>query len=273
MRFTVALAAVAATLALPAFAQTADATGGGEDRPAPVPIEEWSLEKVSRIGAEMFRLDSAAWLATDALLEGVSQEELRSVRGWLIEPVDDGLRVHFYRQGDPDPAPGWESVVKADRAGPVTLAAQSALTTEELAQTRALATARANIGDLRCSPNVNTVIMDDPDSDDWLVWLLTPMPDNGAVPIGGHYRFRISSDGRTVLRRDQLSNACFFADPPPADVQDSMLFYTQIVSKGPVETHVFLSIQNQLPIIIAANDRLFGVAGAEIADITEAAEK
>lgn len=268
MRFAAALAALAAAMALPALAQTAPSPDGGT-LPPPVPIEEWPLDKVSRIGLEMYRLDSAAWLATDALIEAISEEELRSVRGWLVEPGGEGLRVHFYRQGEPDPVPGWQTLINDDRAGPVTPAQESALTAGELAQTRALATARANVGPLRCSPNVNTVIMGDPDSDDWLVWLLTPMPENGAVPIGGHYRFRISADGRSVLRRDQLSNGCFFADPPPADVQDSMLFYTQIVSKGPVETHVFLSIQNRLPIIVAADDRFFAVGGAQIAEVTD----
>lgn len=274
MRFAAALTTLAVAIALPALAQTAPTASDGENLPPPVPIEEWPLDKVSRIGLEMYRLDSAAWLATDALLGAISDEELRSVRGWLIAADGEGLRVHFYRQGEPDPVPGWESVVKDDRAGPVTRVEAAALTAGELAQTRALATARANVGPLRCSPGLNTVIMDDPDSDAWLVWLLTPTPDNGAVPLGGHYRFRISADGQTVLRRDQLSNGCNFADPPPPGVQDAGLFYTQIVSKGPVETHVFLSIQNQLPIFVSANDRFFAVSGADIADVTEAvAEK
>lgn len=268
MRIAAVFAALALGIASPSIAQIAPAPGVEDDLPAPVPIEEWSLEKVSRMGLEMYRLDSAAWLATDALLEAVSADESRTVRGWLIAPVDDGLRVHFYRAGDPDPVPGWEVVMRGRVAGPVTPVAASSLSPEELAQTRALATARANIGRLQCSPRQNTVIMDDPESDGWLVWLLTPTPESGAIPIGGHYRFTISADGGTVLRRDQLSNGCFFADPPPEDLQDAMLVYTQIVSRGPVETHVFLSIQNQITLVILAGDRYFSVGGARIADIT-----
>ena len=269
MRIATVLAAVAMAIASPAMAQSASAQIAPDVLPPPAPIEEWPLDKVSRIGAEMYRLDSAAWLATDALLAAITEDEAGTIRGWLIAPVEDGLRVRFYRQGEPDPVPGWDVVMKGRVAGPVIPAPAAVLAPEELAQARALATARANVGRLRCSAHLNTVIMDDPDSDGWLVWLLTPMPQNRAIPLGGHYRFRISADGGEVLRRDQLSNSCFFADRPPASQRDAMLFYTQIVSRGPVETQVFLSIQNQMTLVIMAGDRYFSVGGARIADITE----
>lgn len=269
MRLAPIFAVLVVGMASSAMAQSAPSQGAADALPPPVPIEEWPLEKVSRIGAEMYRLDTAAWLATDALVKAISQEETRTIRGWLIAPVDDGLRVRFYREGNPDPVPGWDVVMKGRVAGPVTPAPEAALTPEELAQARALATARANIGRLRCSSRPNTVIMDDPDSDGWLVWLLTPMPENRTIPIGGHYRFRISADGNTVLQRDQLSNGCFFAERPPPEARDAVLVYTQIVSKGPVETQVFLSIQNQVSFAIMAGDRFFSVGGSRIADITE----
>lgn len=265
MRIAAILAILVVGMASSAAAQSTPA----RDLPPPVPIEEWPLEKVSRIGLEMYRLDTAAWLATDALMQAVTPEESRTIRGWLIAPVEDGLRVRFYREGNPDPVPGWDVVMKGRVAGPVTPSPEAVLAPEELAQARALATARANIGPLRCAARPNTVIMDDPDSDGWLVWLLTPMPENRAIPVGGHYRFRISADGGEVLRRDQLSNSCFFAERPPADARDAVLAYTQIVSRGPVETHVFLSIQNQLSFAIIAGDRYFSVGGSRIADITD----
>ena len=266
------LAAFVAVLALgwPAhsLAQTPSQRDAGAPLPEPVPIEEWSTDKVSRIGLEMYRLDRAAWLATDALRDAIPGQALTSVRGWLIESVGNGHRVRFYRDGDPDPVPGWDVVVTRT-AGPATPATATTLTPGELAQTRALATARANIGELRCAARVNTVIMPDPDSDDWLVWLLVPTPESGAIPVGGHYRFRISPDGQSVLRRDQLSNGCFFADPPPEGTRDTMLFYTQIVSSGPTETQVFLSVQKQMTLVIVAGGRYFSVGGARIADITD----
>lgn len=265
MRIAAILAILVVGMASSAAAQSPPAP----DLPPPVPIEEWPLEKVSRIGVEMYRLDSAAWLATDALMQAIRPEESRTIRGWLIAPVEDGLRVRFYREGNPDPVPGWDVVVKGRVAGPVTPSPGAVLAPDELAQARALATARANPGPLRCSARPNTVIMADPDSDGWLVWLLTPMPEDRTIPIGGHYRFRISADGGTVLQRDQLSNGCFFAERPPAGARDAVLAYTHIVSRGPVETHVFLSIQNRLSLAIMAGGRYFSVGGSRIADITD----
>ncbi|WP_417230206.1 hypothetical protein [Brevundimonas sp.] len=268
MRIAAFVAVLALGLPAHGLAQAPSSRDDGARLPDPVPIEEWTTDKVSRIGLEMYRLDRAAWLATDALRETITAQELTTVRGWLVEPAGNGHRVRFYREGDPDPVPGWDIVVTRT-AGPVTPTTETRLTPVELAQTRALTTARANIGELRCSARVNTVIMPDPDTDDWLVWLLVPTPDSGAIPVGGHYRFRISPDGQSVLRRDQLSNGCFFADPAPEGSRDTMLFYTQIVSRGPVETQVFLSIQKQMTLLIVAGGRYFSVGGARIADITD----
>ncbi len=273
MRLTVLIAAFTLATASPCVAQTQARTGAGA-LPPPTPIEEWPLSKVSSVGAEMYRLDSAAWVATDALRAAVDEAEVRSIRGWLIEPTDaDGLTVHFYRQGEPDPIPRWDVVVRAGKAEAVTPAVETSLTQAQLSQARALATARANVGTLRCSPTLNTVIMDDPDSDGWLVWLLTPMPEDRKLPMGGHYRFRISADGASVLRRDQLSNTCLFLDRPPGRRGEAMLVTSHIVSSGPIETQVFLSIQNQVTIVVLAGDRYFSVGGARIADITDRVNK
>lgn len=247
----------------PALAQQPDVA------PEPVPIEEWSLEKVSAMGVEIHRQDSAAWRATDRLLETLAPEEVATVRGWIIVPEGDALKVRFLKAGDPSPLPGWDVVMTGDEAGPVTAATEPEFPAEQLAQVRAQATARANVGALRCSASLNTVVIADPDTDGWLVWLLTPTGEDRRIPLGGHYRFRISADGSTVLRRDQLSNTCFFAERPPGRLRDAMLFFTQIVSRGPVETQVFLSIQNQITIVVSAGDRFYSIGGARIGDITD----
>lgn len=257
-----AIAAVAllAVLASPAAAQTA---------PDPVPIEEWSLEKVSAMGQAIYRHDVAAWVATDALLASIGNAPPPAgMVGWIVVEGGDALQVRFLRQEADVLKPAFDIIVRHGNAGPVETAS-GALSAEEVAQFLARQTAIANIGGLRCSPQMNAVVVRDPDSDDWLVWLLTPMQDD-QIPIGGHYRFRISADGRTMLRRDQLSNGCFFASPPPEiQAETALLFYTQIVSKGPVETQVFVSIQNGLALVIGAGDRFFSIEGPKVTDITD----
>ncbi len=259
---TLALAALAAGHPSPALA--------ADDDPAPVPIEEWSLDKVSRIGREIYRYDRAAWLASDALMATPDKSAFSALRGWIVVPDGDALKVRFIAEGDGGVFHGgWDVRVDDDGAGPVLAAPDTPLTPDELAMFKARLTAANNIGRLQCSQRLNTVVMRDPDSEGWLVWLLTSTNDANVIPIGGHYRFTISADGASVVRRDMLSNSCFMA-PRQAEggAQPAALVFTQIVSKGPVETHVFLSIQNRLPIYIAANDQFFAVEGARIRDVT-----
>lgn len=261
MRIAVLAAALLGALPSAALAQTA---------PDPVPIEEWPLEKISAMGEAIYDHDRAAWVATDALLAHLDGDPATvGIAGWIVVEDGETLRVRFLRNDGGDLTSAFDVPVRDGRAGAVEVPADPTLSAIEQASFRARQTAINNVGRLRCSQNMNTVVLDDPDSDGWLVWLLTPMPDNGAIPMGGHYRFQISADGGEVLRRDQLSNTCFFAERPPRDARDAMLFYTQIVSKTPVETHVFLSIQNQLTLVITADGRYFTVGGRRIADITE----
>jgi len=262
MRIVVAIASLVAALASPAFGQ--------ERAPEPVPIEEWSTDKVSAMGEAIYRQDVAAWVSTDAVMAHLAGDQMPAgMAGWIVVEAGDDQRVRYVRRDEAGVLKSaFDVVVRDGRAGAVEVV-DEVLSESEQAHFKARQTAIDNIGPLRCSQKLNTVVLDDPDSDGWLVWLLTPTPESRAIPVGGHYRFRISADGGRVLRRDQLSNGCMFAEMPPGDVQDPMLFYTQIVSQGPVETHVFLSIQNQLTLVIMAGDRYFSVGGARIADITD----
>lgn len=241
-----------------------------DDTPAPVMIEEWPLAKVSRIGQEIYRYDRAAWLATDVLLAAPDKSVLQDLRGWIVVPEGEALKVRFIAAGENGVfRPGFDVVVNEQGAGPMTTAPENApLPPDQLAMFKARQTAANNVGRLVCSGRFNTVVMDDPDSDGWLVWLLTATDQANVVPIGGHYRFTISADGASVMRRDMLSNSCINGQMPPDGAQPAMLFFTQIVSKGPVETHVFQSILNRVPIYIGAADKVFAVEGAHIEDVT-----
>ena len=58
--------------------------------------------------------------------------------------------------------------------------------------------------------------------------------------------------------------------PEARGAQPAAMVVSQIVSAGPVETHVFLSLQNQIPIYVSAGDKLFAVEGARIRDASAA---
>jgi hypothetical protein len=102
------------------------------------------------------------------------------------------------------------------------------------------------------------------------VWLLAPSVSADAVPLGGHYRFMVSQDGRTLRRTDALSASCLLMDrrPPEKDGATTMMFVTHIVSPEPVETHVFLSLLYRTPIAVGTGDKkIWMVDGGKIAPL------
>lgn len=262
MRIATLLAAtILAGFAAPAFAQ--------ERAPDPVPIEEWSHARIAAMGQALFRQDRAAWVATDALLVHLNgRQPPEGFAGWIVVEQGENQLVRFVRMDGEAVRPVYDIAVREGRAGAVAEVADGELSGPELAQFRARLTAASNIGRLRCSPQLNAVVLDDPESDGWLVWLLTSTNDANVVPMGGHYRFRISADGSIVEQRDMLSNSCIaMSKAAPNGGRAAALTVSQIVSRGPVETHVFLSLQNGLPIYVAAGDKLFEVNGARIREV------
>ena len=257
------LTSIAAALLIGGVARPATAQ---ETLPDPTPIEEWSHARVGAMGQAIFEQDRAAWVATDALLRQFGGAPPEGLRGWIVAKEAGGQRVRFVRVEGDTLKPGWDVLVRNGRAGRVETVSDGALSGAEAAQFRARTTAAQNIGRLRCSRQLNAVVLDDPESDGWLVWLLTSTNDANIIPMGGHYRFRVSADGSTVLQRDMLSNACMNMPRAQAGPQGTpvAMVVSQIVSSGPVETHVFLSLQNRTPIYVSAGDNLFEVNGARI---------
>lgn len=266
------IAAVALIAVLGAALPAVAAAQADESGTEPVPIEEWSTEKVSAMGKAIYRQDIAAWVSTDALLAHfASAPPPAGMAGWIVVDEAEGQRVRYVRDDGGTLKAAFDVMVREGRAGPVE-PVDIALNETEKGQFRARQTALRNVGRLRCGQRPNAVVLDDPDGDGWLVWILAATADANVIPMGGHYRFRISADGSTVVRRDMLSNSCLDMPRPPAgsDGQPVGLGVTQIVSQGPVETHVFLSLQNRIPIyVIAGEDRMFEVAGAEIRKIDQ----
>lgn len=251
-------------------ALTAPAVVHAQDRsPPPVPIEEWSQAKVAALGREIYIQDAAAWVATDALRSALTDEEEATIRGWVVLGDGPNRTVRFLKADGDGVAPGWDIAVANDVASAPAQPAETTLVGESLARFNARQTAAVNIGDLRCG-RYNSVVARDPDSDGWLVWLLAGSPAQGVMPVGGHYRFHISADGRTMVRRDQLSNSCLnmAVNPPPGPQgQPAAIVVSQIVSQGPVETHVFLSLQYRKQIYVAAGQKLFAIRDDRIREV------
>lgn len=254
MRIAAAFAALALFAAAPAAAQTATPQ-----------IETWPLEKIIALGQEIQTQDVAAWVATDALVAHFQGVFPQDGRGWIVVENGPDRLVRFIREVDGRLVPGWDVPVHDGVAGSVKVIESGELSPVELPMFQARRTAGANVGALRCSRSMNSVVVKDPDGDGWLVWLLTSTTQSGVVPVGGHYRFRISADGQTVVRRDQLSTGCMNLQmrDENGDAAEALGTST-LVSSQPNETHVFLSLQNQIPIYVIAGDTTYRVDGHRI---------
>lgn len=252
MRIAAAFAALALFVAAPAAAQNT------------VPqIESWSIEKIVAMGREMQNQDIAAWVATDVLVAHLAGGDPGKLAGWIVVPDNDTYLVRFIEQDGEALTAGFDIRVVDGVAGPAIDVRGQPLTESEKARFRARQTAIANVGPLRCG-RMNSVVAQD--GDDWLVWLLTATSEAGVVPVGGHYRFRISADGHSMIRRDQLSTGCMNLQRQ-AEGQNTpvALFVTTLVSSLPNETHVFLSLQNRMPIGVSNRDQvIYMVEGASI---------
>lgn len=232
-----------------------------DDLSAPDPIEAWSLERITGLGREIYRYDVAAWVATDVLLENTDGVPPPDLRGWIVTPRDDHLIVRFVRLDGEVLRPGWDVLVQNGVAGPLILATETVLSDEEQARFQARQTAIANLGALQCTSGFNSVVLADPDGEGWLVWLLAATTEAGVIPVGGHYRFRVTADGRNIMMRDQLSNGCLNMRPETEAVG---MVVTHMLSDTPVETHVFLSLINGMAFYVAAGDFIYAVEGDRI---------
>lgn len=233
-------------------------------------VTEWPLAKIAALGTDLYRHDQAAWVATDVFLEFLGDERPADIVGWIVTGTGSDLTVRFLRRAGDDLRPGWDIKVMDGVPGPVVPAPDDAVLGErEKATFRARQTASAGLGRAPCSRTMNAVVLADPDSEDWLVWLLTPMPSAGSLPIGGHIRHRVSADGLTLLSREPLSRSCLVLEPSdtPEGSTTAGLFATHIVSDTPVETHVFLSLQSGLPLYVGTGDIVWLVDGATVQQV------
>jgi len=233
-------------------------------------IRAFDLRTTEQLGAAIYRQDSAAWVASDALQAEVSDLANAKLVGWIVVDAADGQKVRFLRRVDGRLEAGYDVDVSPALKTRLYAPVDRALTASEVAMFAARTTASANLaGQPVCRPGYNTVVLKDPQGDGWLAWLLAPMPAANVVPVGGHYRFTISADGLKMLRRDALSASCMTMDPRqdlPAGAAPAGIGLTHVVSPTPTEVHVFLQLQSRLPMMIGAGGRMWTIDQGSIID-------
>lgn len=239
--------------ALTAFLAVASPPAWSED----AAIRQFDIVTVERLGRAIYDQDQLAWKATDVLFAQFPAAKLTAdkLHGWIVATVDGQDIVRFIHDGTSGPEIYCEVRATPQGLSPCNAPQQTVLSADDLAQYDARKTALANIA-RPCSNRYNTVVLKDPERDDWLVWALAATNVPGVVIYGGHYRFTISKDGKTVIQRDALSYGCMNSPmTTPDNSRPVMMVFTQLVSNTPVETVVWLNLQHKLPIEILTSDR------------------
>jgi len=245
---------VKAVVATAVLVFTAASVAGDE----PQPIRTFDLETIQALGQHMYHQDQEAWKATDILLAQHSPEKLSTAKisGWIVDETAERDVVRFLREG----ANGLEAaydVTFAHGAKPILNEPENrALTPEEAAQVDARLLAARNFT-FRCSSDpANTVAFRDPKGDGWLVWVMSAIRDPNKMVLGGHTRFTISADGKSITHKDALSMGCnVLSRKGPNGEVPVGYFFTHIVSDTPVETHVFASLTYGVVFYVGTPDR------------------
>lgn len=219
--------------------------------------EEVAIAQALRRGQAIYRYDQAAWHTTDALLEDLPTDDLNQVRGWVVVPVESGLRVYYYG-GEPGAR---HAIYSADWLDAGSVANRRRLTT---AEDRALPAEAVRLSALidsvsldglqNCSDRRFNMVMlpaSETGTTDSL-YLLTPQT-GPEVPFGGHHRIDFV-DGREVSRR-RFTNSCISIPG-----RGEMLVITHLLDPVPTEIHVFSMFAARKPVAVATtNGRVWAI--------------
>jgi hypothetical protein len=246
------------------------ASEAAEEKPAP--IRAFDVATLSRLGREIHQHDQLAWKATDVVMAQVGLERLKKDggRGWVVDISDaKSPVVRFLRSGANGPESLCDVIFASNGTPELSVPKNRELTAIQQAQAGALETAKARFvaGDLAwCGGNPNTVVLDDPDGAGFLVYFLRAKPAMDQVPVGGHYRFTVSADGKKVEQVDRLFASCLtMSKKAPDGSTTEMIVMSHVVSPTPLETHVFLTLQEGLPFLVTTMDGMaWGIEKGEI---------
>ncbi len=236
-----------------------------------VEIRKFDIKTIEKLGREMYEMDQAATVATDALIAATPEPEGLHLRGWIVEREGMSKNVIFIRkQKDGFKGIAKVSVNKKGKARILDIK-KFDLTEEQLFRFKARQLAIKNM-DSGCAENYNTVVLDDPEGDNYLVYLLPATTKPGILKVTGYYRFTVSENGKAIKKTDKLYKGCLEFKEKRNTARAHL--GTHIVSNTPVESHVYLSLISKKPFIIVTPDgRVWMIAEGKISDVTDQLEK
>ncbi|MBN2693064.1 hypothetical protein JXR93_00250 [bacterium] len=219
-------------------------------------IREFDIKTIEKLGKQIYQQDIYAAKATDILLEkkgGIEALQKEKILGWIVIENKTGAIVKFIKEIKGKYIPVYDIKFTSTKNGILTNA-KGKLTKKELAQFKARQTALQSITEF-CSPNYNTVVLPNINGKGFLVYALAATTKPNVAVIGGHYRVIVSSDGSKVEKIDKLSKACLVAPTKDNSNNVAGLVLTHLVSKTPIETHVFLNLLHKQTVYVGTIDK------------------
>ncbi|WP_284124927.1 hypothetical protein [Parerythrobacter aestuarii] len=198
----------------------------------------------------MYRYDQAAWHGTDAVAAQVNLRDYPELRGYLVEPLDNGnLSFVFFAEDDA----GRYEFARLEMDGSKVLSGgilESEERTRLSPRLEAMADARASaIDELKrqewrfCSNSpANTLIFPPDDEGTVPVYFLTSTTEANLFPFGGHYRIDVKADGSVAASR-KFTNSCLNLGlrKGPNGEKPVGIGVSHLLDEEPTEIHYFQS--------------------------------
>ena len=220
-------------------------------------IRNFDIRTVEALGRRIYEKDIVAANATDAIFESGFDTTEHNVQGWVVTGKPKRFRVVFIGKNGDALVEVFEVLFRGTKVKRAHTLNNRVPSPETLARFNARTLVLQHI-ETACSEKYNTVVLDDPDGDGFLVYALSSTTNPNIIPVGGHYRFTVDAKGETIKRKDRLFKSCLILPKNAKKTKDGHnavgLFMTHIISPTPVETHVFLSLLHEKMFVVRTPD-------------------
>jgi hypothetical protein len=227
-------------------------------------------------GGLLYRLDRAAWVATDVFRTTWRNRPGVTLGGWVVEELEDRRLVTFYGKTPTGPvalARFGEREGRITTRAPMLTGADTTLSEVQrgLVNARERASAfglspearQQSIGPCTAAP-FNSVVIPTPKADgSYEVYLMTAWLGRDSYPMGGHFRVLVPQDGPMKLDR-AFTTGCLNLGTGQAGMRTEAMFLSHVLDPQPTEIHVFAAQTLRLPVYVGIDGVVFSVRGTDI---------
>jgi hypothetical protein len=204
-------------------------------------VESTEVMRAERLGEALYVQDTVAAKATKFLLREAGLPEPGEMNGWIVVAEGNGYLTRFIKEDGENLDVVYDVRINMEGDGKVSRSNLRPLSGTEAAMFRARQNAM-RAAPKECSENYNTVTLEDPDSDGWLVYVLAATMED-VIVVGGHSRVKVTADGRKIVSVTRLSKSCLVLEKPnPSKATEPTAFYVSHPAGNiPSEIHVYLN--------------------------------